>query len=359
MMTLLAFVLTSLSFAQPAGSGRDIAQTAMRLEIKRDRLAVTPSKLKQLFNDACSGGYQLACDRNTWLDDGEPSPRRVRDTFRPDCETNDAIACMAYAWAMIQLGDEPKQSEDDRDITYRTVMRVQQSQCEVRGNASACKDMGDLVYGGKGVAIDDPAKAAAVFWDRACDRGEYAACTQVARLMLEGRRIRGKRRSAYDYVKPACDGGYVDGCFLLAQINEEKWDIARRDTVYGDLCQKGHVESCYSLARSYFTGAFPEPAPGRAQELFQQACGLEHARSCFEAGRGTDDQTAAEDYFREACELDDAAGCKALVDRILERGQPGAVKGNYKAFEKACDQRQSELACEWLAQHLLDPDAQE
>ncbi len=358
MMTLLALVLTTLSLAQPAGSARDIAEQALRIEIGRDRLALPPDQLAQQFRDACSGGYRLACQRNTWLENDKPAPRTIRSAFEPSCDAHDALACTAWAWAMMELGDAHDQSADDREFIYRTMLKRQRDQCDVRGDAAACFDVGALLYDNKGITIDAPVKGASVYWDKGCDGGEYAACTHIARLMLDGKPVEPKRRSAYDYVKPACDAGYWDACYLLARLNQEKWSIGKRDEVYGDLCNKGHVDSCYSLGRSYFSGELPEPSPGRAQELFVKACGLMHARSCFEAGRGSGmDIMQSEGFLRKACDLGDIAGCKGLVDALLEWGQAEVVKDNLNAFEKVCEQRQSLKACEWLAYYYLDPDA--
>lgn len=359
MMTLLAFVLTTLSLAQPAGSARDIAERALRLEIDRDRLAVPPDDLTQMFRDACASGYRLACERNTWIEDGEPVPKLVRDAFRPSCDANDGLACMAWAWGMIQLADAPDQSEDTRDATYREVIQRQRDMCDNRQDASACKDVGDLIYDEKGLTIADPVTGSSIYLNQSCDGGEYAACARVARLVLDGKAVKTTRNSAYDYVKPACNADYLDGCFLIAQINQGEWDIGKRDTVYGALCDGGHVESCYTLGRGYVSGEFPEPSPGRAQELFEKSCSLMHARSCYEAGKGEQDLMETEEFYRRACDLDDAAGCKGLVDGLLEWGQPEVVANNFKAFQKTCDQQQSEKACEWLAYHLLQPDSAE
>jgi len=357
MMTLLTFALSSLSLAQvPA---HEQAEHALRVELGRDGIAVTPARRDEMFRDACSAGYRAACKHNTWLEDGDPVPGRVEDTFRASCEANDPVACLALSWALDREADaEPSQGQ--RDALYREAIAMLTEQCDKRGVAFACHDMANLIYERKGgLTLDDPERAATLYWDKACDRGEYAACTELSRRLRDGARLKTKRKSAYDYAKVACDNGFVEGCYLLAEFNRSGWDAEKLDRVYSDLCDKGHTDSCYSLARTYLDGVRPEPEPGRAQELFERACALEHARSCFEAGRGTPevDMFKAADYFSRACELEDAAGCKGQVDLILKQGQSSDVGDNLRAFEVACEQRQSDRACEWLAYYLLDADS--
>lgn len=355
-MNVLALVVTSLSFAQSVGPARQQAEQALRLEFKRDHLAVPPAELETRFSQACERGYNEACRRTTWLKDGRPDPSKVLELFRPSCDGGDSVACLAVGWALDRIGREAS-TADEQDRLYRNAVRMLQGQCD-RNYMPACHDYAGFVYYNKGLKV--PRQAAVLIWDKACDAGEHASCAKLSRLITSGARgIKPKRKTAYNYAKFACDENYVDGCFLLAKLNQNKWDLQRRDRVFGDLCKKGHTESCFSLARGYDDGDFPEPSPGRAMELFEQACDLDHARSCFEAGRALEETDAlrARSYFRRACDLDDAAACKALVDVMLRSGTRTEVGDNLDAFDVACEQRKSVDACAWLAYYLLDPDS--
>ncbi|MEN0063178.1 MAG: tetratricopeptide repeat protein [Myxococcota bacterium] len=358
-MNALALVLTSLSLAQPAGEARELAEKALRLEFQRDSIAVPEAQLSQHFQEACSRGFRDACRRETWIREGRPAPDQVLRTFEPTCDSGDPVACLAVSWALDQLGFAAR-TDERRDRLYRRAVRMLGSLCETQRFAPACHDYANLIFYGKGIQLDNSAKAAVLYWDKACDGKEYAACAKLARLMQSGTAgIKPKRKSAYEYAKRGCDAEYWDACYLLAQLNENRWDIQKRDTVFGGLCEEGHTESCYSLARSYYDGQFPEPEEGRAQELFEKACSFEHARSCFEAGRGmsTIDPTKTRSFFQQACDLDDAAGCTAQVELVLERGDASDVSDSLHAFEVACEQRPGSQACAWLAYYLLNPDS--
>jgi TPR repeat protein len=355
MLALLLLGLSGGASAQSPGEARELALTALRLEFERDGLAATESELEARFAKACERGYSVACRRSTWLVDGKPDFRKVQDVFTPSCEAGDDVACLVMGWALDAIASRIK-DVDLRDKTWREAARQLKSSC-LEGYQPACHDYAGFLYANKGV--ESPPDPALRRWKDACDAREYASCTQLARLHLEGGSgVAPNRATAQRFAATACTGGYPDGCAVLGAIDDSSWAADKLDKFYGGLCDQGHRDSCWRLARSYYDGVRPEPTPGRLQALFERGCELRHARSCFEAGRwqidhGGEVATAAQRFGR-ACNLGDAAGCSAQVDLILSERTPGSVKDAYHAFDVACEAGQSLRACLDLALALIE-----
>ena len=361
LLSLCALLVTLLSLAserahaQGASEARDLALAALRLEFERDGLSATSADLERRFAEACERGYSAACRRTTWLLDGKPDPRKIQEIFTPSCDAGDEVACLVMAWALdaiaLQINDV-----DLRAQTWRSAARQLQSDCNA-GYQPACYDYAGFLYANKGV--DSPPDPALRRWKSACDTKEYASCTKLARLNLEGGPgVTPNRPTAQRYAAAACAGGYADGCAVLGLIEDSGWSAQKVDSFYGGLCDQGHRESCWKLARIYADGIKPEPTEGRQHALFQRGCDLNHARACFEAGRweiehGGNAPSASTLYGR-ACALGDAAGCSAQVDLILSNQVPGGIKDAYHAFDVACEARRSLRACADLANALLE-----
>jgi uncharacterized protein len=357
---LLAWVWFALALGTPAaaqsgGEARDLAMQALRMEFERDGLTASDQELVAKFAQACNRGYNLACRHSNWQVDGHPDPQRAVDVFQPSCEAGDEVACLVMGWALDGIAAE-QHSTDDRERTWRRAARQLKATCD-DGYQPACHDYADYLLHNKGV-VSDPAPALRR-WKTACDKGYSASCAMLARLYLSGEGgVKPDQKTARSYADRACDGGYVDGCFLLGQLDDAKWPVEKLDSFYGGLCDQGHRESCWRLARVYYDGIHKEPTEGRLNALFERGCELRHARSCFEAGRweldhGGDVARAAERFGR-ACALGDSAGCSAQVDLILSGRAEGGIREAFGAFDVACEARQSVQACAQLAFALID-----
>lgn len=354
-LTVLCMVWGAAARAQSGGEARDYAYDTLRLEFQRDGLSATAEDLERRFQTACDKGYNPACRRSSWLTGGVPDPQKVLAVFQPSCEAADQVACLVMGWALDAIAQAEKNT-DERDRTWRKAARQLKADCD-SGFQPACHDYAGYLYENKGV-VSDPAPALRR-WKTACDKGESASCTKLARLYADGGAgVTPNTATARSFANQACNRGYADGCAVLGGIDDAGWSAAKLDGFYGDLCQKGHRESCWRLARVYYDGIYPEPVEGRLSGLFARGCELGHARSCYEAGRwdidhGGDVSQAAH-RFGAACKLGDSAGCSAQVDLILSGRTEGTVRDAYAAFDVACEARQSILACQALAFALLD-----
>ncbi len=348
---ILLFLLGSApAHAQTAGEARDMARAALRLEFRRDALTATTGDLEARFAEACERGYAPACRRSSWLIDGKPDPTKVMQVLEPSCEAGDPVACLAVGWCYDLLADKQRSRDESERLRKRAAKDFKEL-CDA-GEQDACHEYAwSLYYHG---LSSDPRPGLAR-WKTACDAGAMQSCTTLARLNRDGGPgVTVNRKTAHDYAERACKAGYAEGCRVLGEMDDATWPVEQLDTFYGDLCNAGHRDSCWRLARIYFDGIHPEPRDGRLLELFSRACDLGHARSCFEAGRMMQDDAKAAALFGRACELGDPAGCSSQVDFILAGRTPGSVKTASKAFEVACEVRESAAACTALAYALLD-----
>jgi TPR repeat protein len=337
-----------------AQEGRDLALSAVRAEFERDGVTASEKDLSDAFKQACDHGYNPACRRDTWLTEGRPDPVKVLPIFESSCESGDPVACLVMGW-MLDLKAQKTQNPDERDRLWRKAARQLKSDCEA-GFTPACHDFAGYLYNNRGV-VSDPRPAIAR-WKTACDNREAASCDQLARLSSTGGPgVVVNASAARTLATRGCELGYAASCALLGSMDDKSWDVAKLDAYYGDLCEKGHRDSCWSLARSYYDGLRQEPVEGRAHELFLRACDLSHARACFESGRWEMDHggqaDAAASLFGKACSLGDAAACSAQVDLILASKVSIPFKQTRDAFDVACEQRQSIPACTALAYALL------
>jgi TPR repeat protein len=344
------FLLPSLAaFAQSAGEARDMARAALRLEFRRDGLTATDADLDERFAQACERGYAPACRRSSWLVAGRPDPRKVLQVLEPSCEAGDPVACLTVGWCLDLVAAKEHTSEE-RDRLYKRAAKLYKDLCD-GGDQAACHEYASSLYF-NGLSPDP--RPGLARWRTACDAGQMSSCATLAKLNRDGGDgVPVNRKLAHDYAERACDAGYAEGCRILGDMEDASWDAVKLDSFYGELCDAGHRESCWRLARIYYDGIHPEPTPGRLMGLFVRACDLGHARSCFEAGRMNTDESQAATLYGRACALGDPAGCSAQVDSILAQRSPGSVKTATHAFEVACEVRQSASACTALAYALL------
>lgn len=362
MMYRSSFLLLALAASAPTafaqGEARDLALEAFETEFYRRGIAQTDAKLGTDFAMVCARGYSPACSRVTWLDnDGRPDLQAAKDALLPSCDADDPVACIVVGWAY-EAEAKSRDGADANKLLKRAALNYK-THCD-GGYAPACNDYARVLYDYPQLGADP--RAAVKRWQDACFAGSGAACDALAQLYTDGGRqgsVKANRGQAMAMAEKACSLGDVAGCARQADLSRSGWDVDRIDSTYGDLCDQGHRDSCWSLARTYFDGIHPEPEEGRTFALFDRACELGHARSCFEAGRHygegelTDDEKASS-YYRLACELGAPAGCAAEVDMILADRVDVPLKQALPAFESACEQRESLPACARLAYALIE-----
>lgn len=338
----------------PIGESRELALQALRLEFERDELSAPPAELDAKFRAACDAGYTLACRRATWSRPSGPDLQRALDAFEPSCEAGDNVACLVTGWTLDALA--PTFSSDERDRAWRKAARFLKEDCE-EGFQAACHDFAALLYANKGI-VAEPAPSLHR-WTVACDKGFAPSCLMLAQLNASGGPgVAVNKAAARKFGDRACALDYPAGCALVGQMQDKTWSGAMLDAYYGGLCDRGHADSCWRLARYYFDGVHPEPQTGRLDSLFARGCALGHARSCFESGRYEVDNGGSVDLasaqFGRGCDLQDAASCGAQVQLILTGQVHGSVREAQNAFNVACDEGRSKNACKVLAVALIE-----
>jgi serine/threonine protein kinase len=155
--------------------------------------------------------------------------------------------------------------------------------CE-RGEAAACLEQGQRYESGTGVPRDEG--QAAVFYRRACDRGAAGGCTRLGVLHNSGRGVeRDLGLSAILYEK-GCGGGDRAGCNNLGTLYEFGLvgvgpDEGRAAAFYKQACDLGDPHACGNLG----VVSLNDPRTLAAQRdaavrLLRQGCANQLARAC-------------------------------------------------------------------------------
>ncbi|MCB9674180.1 MAG: sel1 repeat family protein [Alphaproteobacteria bacterium] len=329
-----------------------IADTLQPLEMlagdfNRRGLSLPRSAIAGRYKAMCDGGWPLACEASSWHDDGMSSLEKGADAFTRACKGGDQAACIAEGWSHEAAAQKANDAEE-----YKAAARRYKDLCDSDKNQYACYEYGAILFNNLGVTADP--RLGIRRWEGACDEGEGAACTVLARIWFDGVKVKADAEKAKGYANKACSAGDPHGCYEQARIGGKADAMAAKQT---ELCQKGGVDACWAMASSYLSGERPEPSKGTARSLLDLGCELGHAQSCSAAATAAladaDDATAAK-LYRRACMSNDITSCTGLVDLIVTERTDGSVKQDRYAFEVACSRGGNATACSVLGLALLE-----
>ncbi len=194
-----------------------------------------------------------------------------------------------------------------------------------RGEARGCYYAGLAYSRGEGVGVVDRALAADFFL-RACDGGQFGACTSAGWHLDNGVGVPIDKKRAADLFLKACDGGEAKGCFYagLAFFSGEgvSTDHTRATQLFMKACDGQYAEGCFGAGGQFDDGLGVSKDPLRASEFYQRACDGGSMRGCNNlaselAHRG--DHARATELFVKACDGGCAPSCRAACER-LDRG---------------------------------------
>lgn len=106
-----------------------------------------------------------------------------------------------------------------------------------------------------------------------CDRSDLAACVTLGSI----RQRKGDYAGAESVWRPACDAGFADACFSIADmLSNDPLAFGRGAEVialFHKACDLDNVAACYFLGGIYERGQYGAPAdPIRARALRERAC---------------------------------------------------------------------------------------
>lgn len=171
--------------------------------------------------------------------------------------------------------------------------------------------------------------------DVSCAHGSGRACMTLGGIRAEGQVApRDLGEAGKDFAR-ACDLAVPGSCARLVSLLRENGEGALRPA-----CDRGDGESCFVLASLYYGGGGVPKDYGRAAMLFRQSCSDGWARGCggtgecYRAGRGVDsDAATAARYFEQACRGGVAASCYAAAEIYRARGDEALARDR---LERAC-----------------------
>jgi TPR repeat protein len=195
----------------------------------------------------------------------------------------------------------------------------------------------------RGVGASAPASRAS-----ASPSGESCAGGQAKRCRDEAasRAAAGDLAGALALRKKGCDLGDEAACFDLAiAVHDGKGttaDVAAGRKLFADGCQRGHADSCATLATLLKQAHENE----RATELRERACGLGQQRACNDIGvelvdapnPSRRDPARARQLFERACDAGVPAGCSNLAFVLAPKEGDSEAEGRALAlFVRACE----------------------
>jgi TPR repeat protein len=132
---------------------------------------------------------------------------------------------------------------------YRTnLVTHMREECEKPG-ADDCTNLGYVYERGIGVGVDY--RAAAGYYEKACNAGRPVGCSNMGILYDQGRGVGQDFKKAADLYRRACDMGGGTGCNNLAFLHEKgngvKKDARKALDLYRRGCDKGSDRACNNV----------------------------------------------------------------------------------------------------------------
>jgi TPR repeat protein len=161
--------------------------------------------------------------------------------------------------------------------------------------------------------------------DKACARGDAAACVRLADFLSAAGGKRAARvpkllARAETLLAAACKAGTA-ACLDLARL-VDRHDGERATKLYDQACAEGTQPACLALGSRYETGFRVAEDHARAAAYYKQVCDQNVLEGCWRQGRVEADAELAHALESRACDGGYAAGCSALGTMVaLGRGE--------------------------------------
>ena len=233
---------------------------------------------------------------------------------------------------------------DPNAIAYHLCAPDQLADCEAqctKGSMGSCAIAGRAYQIGRG-AQANVARALELL-TRACDGGSMQGCHRLGEIELQN----GATDKARALFEKSCNTGWLPACDSFGQLGLQsagaKVDVA---TVFKRACAGGSFESCASLGKLFETGIGVPQSDAEAVRLYELACASgQTRRACVslsvmvERGRGTPaDPARANALLERACNQGSSDSCGMLSLHYFEgRGVPRDGAKGVELLIKACE----------------------
>jgi TPR repeat protein len=243
----------------------------------------------------CDGGNFEACYRNGVAAATEARPRftDARKAFSTAClDEHHAESCNELARLVRDAKGGPRDVKRAVDLFGIA--------CK-GGVATACVDLGLLLYKGELLKAPAPERAVELFTTE-CAKVDAASlppdgphplsesCVALGIAYEEGKGVLPPKpdagRAAPFYVQ-ACDARYAPGCVAAGNLTVKSGRAGIPEAVafYDRACQLDARQGCLELATLHADKAWPDANDASASEHYQKTCNIDPTRGCFEAGQ--------------------------------------------------------------------------
>ena len=320
----------------------------------------------QLFSRRCEQGEVRACA--TWGRTLEQSPsstaadwQRAAPALKVACDGQEWQACTALGTLHAFGRGKPK--------AYDQALKLFRTACdhdELRG----CAQLGVLYDEARGATRDD--LKAVELYKRACDGGEPLGCAWLASMYKVGEGVAPDPVRARALAEPACTAGEPVGCLVMGWLFREGATGTERDEpkaveLFQQACSLNQPNACRALGvvTREGSGGLQKDAK-RGLALLERGCELGEAHVCFELAATSFDSAGdglapgrAFQLFVEACKEGILGAClNEGIARCKGTGTAVDIPGANAVWRKACQDGQF-TSCGWLGIGLTGAECSE
>jgi TPR repeat protein len=239
--------------------------------------ARTP-KAPAMNDPTCPQGYVLAQGLCVRADEQQPHACEPDDAADCDmqCKRGNGDSCANEGFLYVNgksVGQDDARGEQLFELGCKG------------GSALACYDLGLMQYLGRGTGKD--VVAAARSFKIACDRGYVTACSELGILYSNGDLPR-DATLAVGYYQRGCDGGDQAGCtnlaFMLLNGAGVKQDLVKATELNKLACNGGQPVACNNLGYALESGRGLPRDVVEGSRFYSRACKLGESMACLNLG---------------------------------------------------------------------------
>ncbi len=307
---VLVSVGCSASRPPPKSSAEQMAELGERQSLGQGDYTTCDLTHQDLLADEakCSEGQTLECARAAtayWRGcGGKKDDIKAEALYKAACDGGSSVSCHMEVTLMFERdpGTEPQ------------VIEILEQQCS-RRNPEECGDLGAVLA----LPPARDIRRGFALLKGACSNDLPVYCEKMGVVVAENH-----LSSEYDETRRQlnliCNNGHRDTCFVLAK-SYERGDLGVKNTelaaqIYGKACAAGSSESCQSLGYMLISGDGVDKDSVRGMQFFYQACGAGFGPACESMGDGVQNgwggppnPEKALEFYGYACAIGCASAC--------------------------------------------------